>query len=991
MPAPAARCRSRGRRPPQAIKFILKHGKSEKDIRSLRQEIEILRNLQVRTACSLACLRARNGAARWRLCYALCAGMRRWRALRPGGCARLVLPLRRVSDSTRPAARRAPGRPPAQHENIIHMCVARAGALVPLLPWSDAFRLPGRSDAFETRAEFCVVTEFAQGELFEVLEDDSCLPESEVAAIARQLVAALHYLHSHRVIHRDMKPQNILIGARRAVKLCDFGFARAMSSTTLVLTSIKGTPLYMAPELVQEQPYTHAVDLWSLGVILYELFVGQPPFYTNSIYSLIQLIVRDPVSYPDTMSPHFRHFLAGLLTKKPGDRLTWPALLHHPFVAGGPEPGLGPAGVDPPRRRDDPMRASAPRAPRHSSSGGATRPSLRAAEGSARPSDSAAPGAATAPQPQPAPPQQQQPPAPRFGREGSGSAGPPSRALAAIEAAAATPDGGTLRGDPSVLAQLLDALASGGGADAACALRALGLLADGCGGESAELCARAPPALLAAARAFAAASPPAPALLAAALGCAERVARAGAGLARAGAAPHPPAEAGPPALARLAAEALRYRGDPAGGVAAAAAALAAGALGRAAAGPAGAAADAAAAAAAAGLLPELAAALALASRADVRREALSALSHAARLPGLAGATAAAVLSAHGGAAARALSEALGGEDAAEAESAAALVAACGRSSRALADAAAPALTRALARGRAAPAAALDAAAALADGAPAGAATHLLREGRVQACAAMLAPPLPAARAAVLLPAAARLLALPFSEAAGGAAAGTPDSPSATPAVSGEADAFALGAYQEALLRSGVVGTMAAALSAVPAATVGAPLALLTRLVLASSAAAADFVRGGGLLPSAAAAALAADAPPNALTDALLLLSALARGSKEHLPALAAARLGGPLRATLRHAAPAVRARAANAVGNLCRHGDAFYAEAASTGVLAELVARCADADAAVRKFACFALGNAAFHSDALYPQLKTAVAPLVRACGFVLLSMPGVH
>lgn len=52
----------------------------------------------------------------------------------------------------------------------------------------------------------------------------------------------------------------------------------------MVLTSIKGTPLYMAPELVQEQPYNHTVDLWSLGVILYELFVGQPPFYTNSIY-----------------------------------------------------------------------------------------------------------------------------------------------------------------------------------------------------------------------------------------------------------------------------------------------------------------------------------------------------------------------------------------------------------------------------------------------------------------------------------------------------------------------------------------------------------------------------------------------------------------------------------------------------------------------------------------------------------------------------------
>lgn len=224
-----------------AIKFINKKGKSKKDLKNLRQEIDILRELN--------------------------------------------------------------------HPNIILML-----------------------DFFETKNEFVIVTEFAQGELFQILEDDKQLPEEEVQRIAKQLVQALHYLHSQRIIHRDMKPQNILIGARGTVKLCDFGFARTMSSNTIVLTSIKGTPLYMSPELVQEKPYDHTADLWSLGVILYELYVGQPPFYTNSIYTLINLIVKDSVKYPSDMSKEFKSFLKGLLHKVPSKRLSWPHLLEHPFV-----------------------------------------------------------------------------------------------------------------------------------------------------------------------------------------------------------------------------------------------------------------------------------------------------------------------------------------------------------------------------------------------------------------------------------------------------------------------------------------------------------------------------------------------------------------------------------------------------------------------------------------------------------------------------------
>ncbi|NXB09788.1 STK36 kinase, partial [Cnemophilus loriae] len=189
-------------------------------------------------------------------------------------------------------------------------------------------------DSFETAKEVVVVTDYAEGELFQILEDDGSLPEDQVQTIAAQLISALYYLHSHRILHRDMKPQNILLGKDGVVKLCDFGFARAMSIHTMVLTSIKGTPLYMSPELVEERPYDHTADLWSVGCILYELFVGTPPFYTNSIFQLVSLIIKDPVKWPMTMSPVFKSFLQGLLMKDPHQRLSWPELLSHPFIAG---------------------------------------------------------------------------------------------------------------------------------------------------------------------------------------------------------------------------------------------------------------------------------------------------------------------------------------------------------------------------------------------------------------------------------------------------------------------------------------------------------------------------------------------------------------------------------------------------------------------------------------------------------------------------------
>ncbi|EDV22496.1 uncharacterized protein TRIADDRAFT_28806 [Trichoplax adhaerens] len=184
-------------------------------------------------------------------------------------------------------------------------------------------------DSFETNKEICVVTEYADGELFQILEDDNRLMEDQIRTIAKQLVSALYYLHSNRILHRDIKPQNILLCKNGIIKLCDFGFARAMSINTFVLTSIKGTPLYMSPELVEEKPYDYKTDLWSLGCILYELHKGEPPFYTNSIFQLVSKIVKVDLN---AMHRITTDFLQGLLQKDAGLRLKWPDLLCHPFL-----------------------------------------------------------------------------------------------------------------------------------------------------------------------------------------------------------------------------------------------------------------------------------------------------------------------------------------------------------------------------------------------------------------------------------------------------------------------------------------------------------------------------------------------------------------------------------------------------------------------------------------------------------------------------------
>ncbi|KAJ8985273.1 hypothetical protein NQ317_007060 [Molorchus minor] len=180
-------------------------------------------------------------------------------------------------------------------------------------------------DSFETENEIVVITEFVHKELTAVLGKEGYLSEERVQPIVWDLVSALYYLHSNRVLHRDLKPQNILLDLKNRAKLCDFGFARNMSTGTHVLTSIKGTPLYMAPELIDEQPYDYNADLWSLGCIIYELLMGTPPF----LYSLHSSSDKIDSTRTDSVANIF-----GLLQKNPLKRMTWEEILNHSFVKG---------------------------------------------------------------------------------------------------------------------------------------------------------------------------------------------------------------------------------------------------------------------------------------------------------------------------------------------------------------------------------------------------------------------------------------------------------------------------------------------------------------------------------------------------------------------------------------------------------------------------------------------------------------------------------
>jgi serine/threonine protein kinase len=144
----------------------------------------------------------------------------------------------------------------------------------------------------------------------------------EAIKIFLQLRAGFEVLFEEKILHRDLKPSNILFH-NGVVKIADFGFCKEMMENDMAQTMV-GSPIYMAPEILKGSVYDHRADIWSLGVILYEMMYGFCPYEENSITKLINLIDNNLLKFPPevSISNHVKILMKRMMTIKYRERIS---------------------------------------------------------------------------------------------------------------------------------------------------------------------------------------------------------------------------------------------------------------------------------------------------------------------------------------------------------------------------------------------------------------------------------------------------------------------------------------------------------------------------------------------------------------------------------------------------------------------------------------------------------------------------------------------
>lgn len=175
--------------------------------------------------------------------------------------------------------------------------------------------------AFQSREKlYFVLDYFTGGELFFHLKNQRRFSEEVARIYTGEIALALGHLHSLRVIYRDLKPENILLDDRGHVCLTDFGLSKDVDPDDKAHTFC-GTPEYLAPEIVTGAGHDKAVDWWSLGILLYELTVGIPPFYSQNVNEMYNKIQHGVLRFPPFLSDECKAIIVALLNRDPKKRL----------------------------------------------------------------------------------------------------------------------------------------------------------------------------------------------------------------------------------------------------------------------------------------------------------------------------------------------------------------------------------------------------------------------------------------------------------------------------------------------------------------------------------------------------------------------------------------------------------------------------------------------------------------------------------------------
>ncbi|XP_064557544.1 serine/threonine-protein kinase PAK 1-like, partial [Zonotrichia leucophrys gambelii] len=183
--------------------------------------------------------------------------------------------------------------------------------------------------------ELWLVLEYMDGGTLNDILRTTSLYEDETAAISRECLQRVYFLHSNNVIHRDVKSDNILLRTDGSVKLAGFGLSTQLSPEQSRRCSVVGTPWWLAPEVLTGQPYGPKVDIWSFGIVGIEMTDQEPPYWSERSGTATQLIatVGTPrLRQPKRFSPCLRDFLSCCLQTDEEQRWSARELLQHPFV-----------------------------------------------------------------------------------------------------------------------------------------------------------------------------------------------------------------------------------------------------------------------------------------------------------------------------------------------------------------------------------------------------------------------------------------------------------------------------------------------------------------------------------------------------------------------------------------------------------------------------------------------------------------------------------